>query len=133
MCWTSPNHPVYKVAEQDIPVYKRFDKQQMIFKNSKLVAVTSLERGYNYIINRLNKPIELKHIYVKSPYVGYKYYNIHKGYHSWLSRKDCHPYIFYTITIRVVKCIIPKGSTYAVNEFGEVVSSNIVVTDEIVN
>ena len=32
----------------------------------------------------------------------------------------------------VIKCTIPKGAKYYINESQEVVSSNIIVTDEIV-
>ena len=35
--------------------------------------------------------------------------------------------------IAIIECIIPKGSVYYLNENNEIVSSNIIVTDKIIN
>ena len=129
MCWYSQKQPDYKVADKGIVVYKRFCQDDMVYVEHKLASVYSLVYGYNYAINQLNKPIELWH------YNNNGFYDIYEGYHSWLTRK---PPVGITLPtfgkiIKIVKCVIPKGSTYAKNEIGEVVSSNIIVTDEIID
>ena len=129
MCWFSQKQPDYKVADKDIVVYKRFRQDEMVYENSKFTAVFSMIFGYLYTINTLNKPIELDHYYNDG------FYDIYKGYTSWLYPKLPTGALLSTFgkVTKIVKCVIPKGSTYAKNEIGEVVSSNIIVTDEIVD
>ena len=124
MCWYSQKQPDYKVADKDIVVYKRFSQDYIVFIDNKLACLCSLVYGYLYAVNQLNKPIELEHYYNEA------FYYIYKGYTSWLHAK--HPSGVLLPATNMIKCVIPKGSTYAVNEIGEVVSSNIIVTDEIV-
>lgn len=129
MCWNSQKQPDYKVVDKDIVVYKRFLQDDMFYMDHKLIFVLSLVYGYRYAINQLNKPIKLR------CYNNKGFYNINKGYHSWLT---CKPHAnIYINTFgkisKIVKCVIPKGSTYAVNDIGEVISSNIIITNEIID
>lgn len=128
MCWVSKKEPEYKVAKEDIIVYKEFLKRDVCRENAKLIYLYSLFFHYLYKANEINETIKLNHEYNENFYR--RGYIICKGYHSRLLNKLSS---FDKINKIVVKCIIPKGSTFAINEYYEVVSSNIIVTDKIVN
>ncbi len=57
---------------------------------------------------------------------------INEGFHSFdmsrLKRHDCYNRYHYS----TIKCIIPKGSTYFQNDFGELVSDNLIFTGQII-
>ena len=58
-------------------------------------------------------------------------YRIDTGYHSYNTIEKAKEDIWFGSEI-VVKCIIPKGTEYYINTNGEIVSSTIIVTDQIV-
>ena len=98
-----------------------------MWNKSKIKELCSLYRDYIYIPYESNPEVNIS--IGKSEYY-YRWY-IDKGYHSYRTldktkvERNLHEII--------VKCIIPKGSTYYVNNFDEIVSSNIIVTDKIIN
>lgn len=133
MCWIGEG-PV-KIAEKDIIVYKIGKISSDKFQ--------SLYQGYIYNLKELNTEILL------SPKIDYGYENsilyiIWKGYHSYknvvmpftgleknfraiyggiLQMEMSLPNDYYLGTF-----IIPKGSKYYENSWGEIVSSNIIYT-----
>lgn len=137
MCWTSDVICHEKIVTQDIICYKVFSICDAIIKKKKslglsynreyLAKVKSLYEDYPYIANGQNPTINL-HIM------------IHPNRTEWFINEEYHSYatlqraiLVRTIYELVVKCIIPKGSRYYINKYEEIVSSNIIVIDEIVN
>ena len=131
MCWIGKN--ACRIARRDITVYKL----GRILKNEFI----SLYQDYTYEIKSINEEITL--IPRKHP-AFYPLCMIREGYHSYISismpysklglfsRKVylgknlgtlllCNPYYIATF-------IIPRGSKYFENTYGEIVSSNIIYT-----
>ena len=58
-------------------------------------------------------------------------YMIDIGYHSYDAIEIARKNIYFGNEV-VIKCIIPKGTEYYINNDNEIVSSTIIVTDQIV-
>lgn len=146
MCWTSRNELNKLIADKYIECYKNFKfndiifKQKSIFKfkfdKKKIIQLISLFKKYKYIPYKKQQIIDLKPIKISYfPYdfkdygiIGYK---IDVGYHSYNTIERAKKNIFYIDEV-VIKCIIPKGTEYYINDDNEIVSSTIIVTDQIV-
>lgn len=143
MCWTSHNykHPVKIIADEDIKVFKIVNRN-----------LTSVYEDFQYEIEReykLMEPIVLEIGSTAGMWL------INKGFHSYCFETvkiyvDYYSNIFSHETIQeisiytkfgrndkfvgdigkyiIAECIIPKGSTYYINEFGEIVSDKISIT-----
>ena len=146
MCWTSRNELTKLIASKDIECYKNFRledikfKQKSIFKfkfgKKKIIQLLSLFEKYLYIPYKKQQFIELKPIGVSyNPYGVEDYeeigYRINAGYHSYITIEIAQKNIFYADEV-VIKCIIPKDTEYYINDNNEIVSSTIIVTDQIV-
>lgn len=146
MCWYSKNELTKLVASKDIECYKNFRleditfKQKSIFKfkfgKKKIIQLISLITKYLYIPYKEQQFIDLNPIKMfGSPYdIGYcknAYYKINAGYHSYDTIEIAQKNIFYGDEV-VIKCIIPKDTEYYINDYNEIVSSTIIVTDQIV-
>ena len=59
-------------------------------------------------------------------------YIIEEGYHSYSTFERAQYRLRYS-DLKIIECIIPKDSEYYVNSRDDVVSSNIIVTDKILN
>ena len=59
-------------------------------------------------------------------------YIIEEGYHSYSTFERAQYRLGYS-DLKIIECIIPKDSEYYVNSRQEIVSSNIIVTDKILN
>lgn len=139
MCWTSAKKPVKNIAKYDITCYKIFYNSDIVWNQypRKFLGITvwnkyrikelcSLHRYYLYVPYESNPEVNM--LIAKSEY-SYRWY-IDKGYHSYATldkAKDKR-----NLNEVIVKCIIPKGSAYYVNDLDEIVSSNIIVTDKII-
>ena len=146
MCWINRNELTKLVASEDRECYKNFKltditfKQKSIFKfkfgKKKIIQLISLFEKYLYIPYKKQQCIDLKPIVVSyNPYgvegfedIGYK---IDAAYHSYDTIERALKSIFFADEV-VVKCIIPKGAEYYINDDNEIVSSTIIVTDQIV-
>ena len=90
----------------------------------------SLWKQYTYIPYKVNPKIDIVCLEQDSMFRS-NTWCIDEGYHSYKTlniakrRKESHYY--------VVKCIIPKDSVYYINDKNEIVSSNIIVTDKVIN
>ena len=146
MCWYSKNELTKLVASKDIECYKNFRLADITFKQKsilkfkfgkkKIIQLISLFEKYLYIPYKKQQIIDLKPIGVSyNPYGVEDYedvgYRIDAGYHSYDTIESAKVTRFYLNEV-VVKCIIPKGAEYYINDDGEIVSSTIIVTDQIV-
>lgn len=129
MCWRcyTSIDKISHVAETDIRT----------FKILKLVEhlLCAYYQNYNYTIGKLNSVNSLE-------LIGNK---IFEGFHSYDLNNDCIPGFLegnivvqdkkgrfldcydYIDHIVKVECIIPKGSKYYENSFGEIVSNKLIV------
>ena len=87
-------------------------------------------------LNKKQRIINLKPIEVYfNPHGFEEYfdqgYRIDAGYHSYGTIESAKEKRFYWEEA-VVKCIIPKGTEYYINDDNEIASSTIIVTDQIV-
>ncbi len=124
MCWTSFKSPVRRIAEQDITCYK------VIFVAEN--KVISYYQEYEYEFEKLYTT-EISNV-AENGYV----FIIIQGFHSYehcpkinsegIESENGTVYKFYNMdTIDTVRCIIPKGSEYYINENGEIVSNAIII------
>lgn len=140
MCWISyKSSPVKHIANKDITCYKVFCNSDVLWNQNKIKflgipvwskynikKLRSLYRDYLYVPYESNPEIN---IFIEKSEYYYRWY-INKGYHSYRTLdKAKEEKNLYEV---IVKCIIPKGSAYYVNDRNEVVSSNIIVTDKII-
>lgn len=127
MCWTSKKPIVRLIAEEDIPVFK--------VCRDLSGQICSFFKFYDYSLNLLytqSEPLRIRAVN-----------SIEEGFHSYSSEcvveiqesvlhvkfksEEIFSYPCYNWVI-LVKCIIPKGSEYLINEQGECVSSSIYLT-----
>ena len=131
MCWIGKCN--IKIAKRDFYVYKLGSVSYKGFE--------SLYQDFVYEPKEINKKIELNPIQL---YKDKSFYKIYEGYHSYKDvvmpysdlRSCCrtiylgkiklshYPYNIY----HLATFIIPKGSVYYENIYGEIVSSNIIYT-----
>ena len=125
MCWISFKLPKPKIATEDIVCYKIF-RCRKIKWNTKVFY--SLYRDYQYIA------------YASNPKITINFKKFHTSPSCWYITEGYHSYntLFKAILERIgtsypiVKCIIPIGSTYYLNNEDEIVSSDIIITDKII-
>ena len=139
MCWKSYIPPIKQIATKDITCYKIFCSSDVIWNRNpiKFLGITvwnkytikelcSLYRDYTYIPYESNPEVN---IFIEKSGYYYRWY-IDKGYHSYRTLNKAKEER--NVNEVIVKCIIPIGSTYYLNENDEIVSSNIIVTDKTV-
>lgn len=142
MSWTSYNTPVKNTATEDITCYKLFTSDSIVWKKRKfqfskkiIEKLISACMEYTYIPYKENPKVNLtclhEHDWI---WDNIYHWNIEEGYHSYetLDRAKKDTTFCNKDRCFIVKCIIPKGSEYYVNEDHEIVSSNIIVTDKII-
>ena len=146
MCWTTRNKLTKLIADKNIECYKNFRLEDITFKQKsifnfkfgkkKIIQLISLFKKYKYIPYKKQQIIDLKSkelFYYPDSFnnhgiIGYK---IDAGYHSYDTIKIAQKNIFFGDEV-VIKCIIPKGTEYYINNDNEIISSTIIVTDQIV-
>ena len=145
MCWAERLENVnIQIADKDIEVYK------VVYKANKK-SCKSCVRGFMYEANTLYKmpSIELKKSYMYRTYSVLSVIFVQKAYHSYTKIQHTLSRIYekgsiykskgiifgnQLTSIRldnpyyVATFIIPKGSQYAVNWKGEIVSNQIIYT-----
>lgn len=139
MCWKSYIPPIKQIATKDITCYKIFCSSDIIWNRNPIKflgiivwnkytikELCSLYRDYLYIPYEINPEVNI--FITTSEY--WRWY-IDKGYHSYKTLDKAKEER--NLNEVIVKCIIPEGSTYYINNFDEIVSSNIIVTDKIIN
>lgn len=127
MCWTTKEKPVLKIATEDIKVKK--------------VLTINMDSPYYPKKWEANKVYELK--YPIKPFRWGVEWGIERGFHScvniyehfrngskYLSSRRTFNWMTFTIStfilpVRVFNAVIPKGSEYYENEYGEMVSNQL--------
>ena len=150
MCWVSYNIPIKKTATEDITCYKLFARESIVWKKRKfwfdsIEKIVSLCMAYEYTPYKANPKVNIFYgqdcgwlwkdspcCYIDEGYHSYatlskvkRYINVYNNHYYGINKINNNYYI-------IVKCIIPKGSEYYINDKEEIVSSNIIVTDKIV-
>lgn len=131
MCWVS-SQAVKQIAEEDIKVFKIGESHEGMF--------CSMYKGFKYQLNQLYR----NNIYINKDddggFIG------SRGFHSydpfivhldireneiiqWAVYAGQRRLDFDTVIADYVKaeCVIPKGSIYYENDFGEIISEAIIV------
>lgn len=128
MCWISNSLPYVQIAEKDIPVFK-------ILRRDLVSAY------FNFPYN-IGETYKIREINVHYWDIFEDEYVIRAGFHSYdpsLVIAVSDTYIlkvllisrgyrldhFNAISFKIVDCIIPEGSKYYKNEYGEIVSDCI--------
>lgn len=123
MCWRSSSKPIKMVAENDIPVQK-------VLKN---LCGSLLSPVYSCVW----KIGEVKECEIgKVGFDGWKEFYLGKGFHScehiykkeWNFRNSSDRLLFYTDFSSnecIYDAVIPAGSEYYVNKFGDYVSNRL--------
>ena len=137
MCWASDEHPISCMADKDITCYKVFNKEDVIwskiksldmtFKNDKILKIYSLFQRSIYIPYNTNITVDL----ICNFSFKHNFWFIGSGYHSYatLDKAKLH-----TDPIRcIIECLIPEGAEYYINKYQEIVSSDIIITDKVIN
>lgn len=107
MCWTNRTLN-RKVVEHDITVYKSVIPD--------LIGCRSLIYNFNYNFNE---------VYIESFHIEHinDIYYIFRGFHSYKTKsRALNRNPFYKC---IVKCILPKGTIYYINNLDEIVSNQI--------
>lgn len=122
MCWVNRKLEIL-TAETDLVVYKYLHKVPKKWYNFwKSSVFKSPFTGFEYKPYKKNEEIKL---------VAYEHslsFEIDEGYHSYANDFYDNYFLKNKGYIKY-KCIIPKGSKYAINDLDEVVSSNIIITN----
>ena len=136
MCWVSKTKPIKNIAEKDIICYKVFHFENIIFEQfdrSKIqinkIKIQKLYSAYMHFLYIPYKKQEHINLKIENDIIRYI---IEEGYHSY-STLEKALYGIHNSNYTIVECIIPKDSEYYVNSRQEIVSSNIIVTDKILN
>lgn len=142
MCWVSKTKPIKNIAEKDIICYKVFHFNNIIFE--EFVDRTKIQFDKNKIQKLYSEYMNFLYIpYKKQEHINLKIENdiiryiIDEGYHSYSTFERAQYRLrynsIYNSNLKIIECIIPKDSEYYVNSRQEIVSSNIIVTDKILN
>ena len=136
-CWVSKTKPIKNIAEKDIICYKvfhfydiffeQFDRTKIQIDKDKIQKIYSEWMNFLYIPYKKQEHINLK---IENDII---HYIIEEGYHSYSTFERAQYRLGYNSNLKIIECIIPKDSEYYVNSRDEVVSSNIIVTDKILN
>lgn len=137
MCWVIKTKPIKNIAEKDIICYKVFhfydiffdeqlDRTKIQFDKNKIQKLYSEYMNFLYIPYKKQEHINLK---IENDIIRYI---IDEGYHSYSTFERAQYRLGYS-DLKIIECIIPKDSEYYVNSRQEIVSSNIIVTDKILN
>ena len=121
MCWYSPVSPPKRIATEDIPVYK------IVYVSIDGKLIVSFFQGKEYKLNKTYKIKRLNLEKIKYSWPDYECYKIEKGFHSYsyvneiadeFYKADMYKALYLTLNkyIKIMKCIIPKGSIYYVND-----------------
>ena len=136
MCWTERKEAVdIQIADKDIEVYKLVMKADKQYCKSGIIGFTyeaniiyripSMQIKKAYVWNSIVMYVkEAYHSYTKIQYTLRKFYNKTRG----IIVGNCLAPMSFTNSYYVATFIIPKGSQYAVNWKGEVISNQIIYT-----
>lgn len=125
MCFISKEEPKRLIAETDVRVFKVLSKHERpdgIIQLYTPIQCMQVEFGI------LQEPVPL---FLRMNNVGD--YVISRGYHSFSTYKRAKHFIRDYSSSIIFIAYIPEGCTYYINEYNEVVSENLRITNEIAN
>lgn len=145
MCWSSKSKPVRQIADSDIEIYK------IMKYNTVHESYYSLHFYHKYVIGEDNAKVDLNpnmenegeyhifegyHSYSPECFIGISKYMSFQGYFIIYGieedgRNEVLEYDDNSENLKILKCVIPKGSEYYTNKEGEMVSSNIIPKEEL--
>lgn len=122
MCWSSKTKPVLQIAEEDIPV-----KKILLCREGTNNYVSPCYREFSWNVNKVHTTK------LGEPIKPFLTYDISQGFHSCENIRALGTFwaigwhvIFERDSYEVVlNAIIPKGSEYYKNEYGEYVSNKL--------
>lgn len=138
MCWITDKKPTRKIVTEDIICYKVFYSKDIKYKIKRFLGIPlykegieklySLYKNYKYYPYVHNPTVD---IYCErdNNHIGWV---INVGYHSYSTLNKAKFTRCPGINL-IVECIIPKNTIYYINEFEDIVSSNIIITDKIID
>lgn len=150
MCWKATAEYIQpKMAEEDIPVFKIVTKHKKkrgmyepLYYNGDVIYKRDNTYTHEDIVVEINNPC-LGHAYaineglhcyrrdkvVFNPFVCVDSYGIPYGSPVWNTKSNHHIIDSGLVSDRdrLMDCIIPKGTTYYENEYGEIVTTCIKV------
>lgn len=143
MCWIELQENVnIQIADKDIEVYK------VVFKANKQ-SCKSCVKSFRYEVNTIYKipSVQIEKTYICKAFGVSNIISVEKAYHSYtklqytLKKVDKESTIYKGIIVGrhlmsikidnpyyVATFVIPKGSQYAVNWSGEIISNQIIYT-----
>lgn len=136
MCWAERRENVdIQITDKDIEVYKMVlvaNKQScvsciqgFIYKTNTIYKIPSMQIKKAYVWNSIVMYVEKAyHSYTKIQYTLRKFHNKTRG----IIVGNCLAPMSFTNSYYVATFIIPKGSQYAVNLRGEIISNQIIYT-----
>lgn len=138
MCWITDKKPTRKTATEDIICYKVFYSDKIKYKIKRFLGIPLYKEGIEELYS-------LYRNYKYYPYVHNPTVNIYCGHDSnhtgWVINVGYHSYSTLNkakftrcpgIEL-IIECIIPKNTIYYINEYEDIVSSNIIITDKIID
>ncbi len=150
MCWTSSYNPIFKVAEEPIPVKKILrendDDILSIFYhfNWKLNQRYHTELGIPSLVeNETKNDSSPAYFYIPLPS-----WTIEKGFHTcseihkinhsgtirFVNQYDTPIAMFirpeFHNNVKIYNCVIPSGAHYYVNEENDYISEDLIIIDE---
>lgn len=136
MCWISRKEPKIKIAGEDIHVLKA-----CFVIDCPKSEIYSVYEKYPYTLGIETAPIpfdwDITFAFVSNEYEiyrGYHSYNPQKVSIRWSADKrlleikndeGVLDHFIFNETLKIIECVIPRGSKYCENEQGEIVSERI--------
>lgn len=139
MCWYSKKKKAAQIAVEDILVYK------VMYRKPDNGGFRSLYRRMDYELEKIYWT-DVSPISIDSPLYSMM---IKEGFHSYSIDKtkaiknnesqtltviykngEFVDSTFFSVNLVIAECIIPAGSKYYENDFGEIVSDRIIITGE---
>lgn len=138
MCWITDKKPTRKTATEDIICYKVFYSNEIKYKIKRFLGIPLYKEGIKelYSLYRNYKYYPYTHNPTVNIYCGrdnnHTGWVINVGYHSYSTLNKAKFTRCPGIEL-IVECIIPKNTIYYINEYEDIVSSNIIITDKIID
>ena len=140
MCWESKKLKI-KTAKKDIPVWKIVHADKDIYGKYTNICY-SFYKYFEYILKVRNTTqmsfdvLNTENIFIgKNGFHSYSNkvkYTINKHHISVYINKLFSDYTicyYYRGNTTIAKCHIPKGSKYAINKYGEIISNDIILDE----
>lgn len=141
MCWTSKKIKI-KTAKKDIPVWKVVHADKDIY-GKYINKCRSFYKYFEYILKVRNTTemsfdvLNTENIFIGTngfhSYSNKVKYTIHENNNIlvYINKlfSDYTICYYFRCNPTILKCHIPKGSKYAINKYGEIISNDIVLDE----